>query len=243
MYFLLGIDDTDAPTDNAAEASSNDTAELAATLGKHLESRKLAQLVNLSSHQLFQHPSIPHTSQNIACCLLLDAEQIKAREIELTCREILHRESAPRSNPGFALAAWNQFDPEIVVWGKTAKFSPLNRQDGIALARRCSISVAGIEGSGAGIIGALAAVGLRYEGNDGWISWMPGLASLNGIYTEVQLTKYIRFDRIESERLKRPAMDDRIQINSQVKPLIQGSKIVLRVTNAKKGSDFEWHAE
>lgn len=235
MYFLLGIDDTDSE-------ESQDTQALALSLGKRLETLSLAKLINISCHQLLQHPSIPLTSTNVTCCLLLDAEVLKVREIDLICREVLHRESAPLSNPGFALAAWNQFDPEIVVWGKQAKINQLNRADAISLSRLHTILMAGIMGSGIGVIGALAAVGLRYEGNDGWISWMPGINRAQGVYTQIQLSEFIHFDRIETERGIRPAFDDRIHFATMAKPLLKNGKVVLHVSAVKRGSDFEWQA-
>lgn len=235
MYFLLGIDDTDIP-------DAHDTAALALSLGENLESRSVAKLVNISCHQLIQNPSVPATKQNVASCLQLEVENNKSREIDLVCREILLRESYPGSNAGYALAAWSQFDHELVVWGKTAKMTILSRQDALGLARRCGILTAGILGSGAGIIGALAAIGLRFEGNDGWINWMPGLNSLYGTFTQVQLAEYIHFDSIESQHHSRPAMDDQILFNHPVKPVLKNGKIVLLVSAEKKGANHQWNA-
>ena len=118
MYYLLGIDDTDSP--NNEDASLN-TATLAITLGQKLESLSLARLLNISCHQLFQHPAIPYSSGNIACCLLLDSEPQKIREIDMITRLALRGESSAKANPGYALAAWNQFDPEIIAWGKNCQ--------------------------------------------------------------------------------------------------------------------------
>lgn len=237
MYFLLGIDDTDSP--NPGEASQN-TAKLALTLGQKLESLALARLLNISCHQLFQHPSIQYTNSNITCCLLLDSDSQKLREIDLTTRLTLRTESTANANPGYALAPWNQFDPEVVAWGKTAKTASLERMDAITLARRSGIGIAGIAGSGAGVIGALAAVGLRYDGNDGYIAWMPGLDKLSGIHTQIEINQYIHLESIENEHHKRPALDDRIQFTDNAKPVLKNGRIVLQVSAAKRGAEFEW---
>ena len=69
---------------------------------------------------------------------------------------------------------------------------------------------------------------------------MPGLPGLHGTYTQMQLNQFIHFDLIESDRLKRPALDDRIQITATVHPLLKNGRIVLPVTPSKRGSDFEW---
>ncbi len=233
MYFLLGIDDTDSP-------GSATTSDLALALGLHFETLGLAGLISLSCHALYNHPTLAGSCSNRACCLMLDAEPHRARDLELGCREYLRREAAPGSSPGFALASYNQFDPEVVVWGKTACFTLLNRQDALSLCRHAGISISGLAGSGCGVIGALAAVGLRFEGSDGWIEWMPGLAALNGVYTPVTLSDAIHFDRVESEHGRRPALDDRILIASRPRPVMRGGNITLLLTAAKRGSDHHW---
>ncbi|MDP3682403.1 MAG: hypothetical protein Q8S01_00580 [Ignavibacteria bacterium] len=239
MYFLLGIDDTDSPINGH---TTQNTAALALVLGQKLESLALARLLNISCHQLFQHPSIPHTDSNIACCLLLDSDSQKVREIDLTTRLTLRSESAVNANPGYALATWNQFDSEVVAWGKTAKISLVQRMEAITLARRCRIAIAGITGSGAGVIGALSAVGLRYDGNDGFIYWMPGLERLHGILTQIEISQFVHFEGIESEHHKHPALDDRILFTGIVSPVLKNGRIVLPVFPAKRGAEFEWQS-
>jgi len=239
VYYLLGIDDTDSPKTGD---TSKDTAKLALTLGQKLQSLNLARLLNISCHRLFQHPSIPHTSSNTACCLLLDSDPQKLREIDLTTRLTLRSDSAANANPGYALAAWNQFEPDVIAWGKTSKTVLLQRMDAINLARRSGIAIAGITGSGAGVIGALSAVGLRYDGNDGYIYWMPGLDKLVGIHSQIEINQYIHFESIESESHKRPALDDRILFMDNVRPVLKNGRVVLLVSPAKRGAEFEWQS-
>ena len=240
MYFLLGIDDTDSPMSGDVSSAVSNTATLALTLGKQLESRGLARLLNISCHQLFEHPSIDHTSTNTAYCILLDSDPQKMRDIDMTTRLTLRSQSAATSNPGYALAAWNQLDPEVVAWGKSAQISVMQRMDAINLARRSGIAIAGITGSGAGVIGALSAVGLRYDGNDGTIYWMPGLDKLHGVFTQIEINQFIQFESIESVRHKHPALDDRIQFNAGIKPVLKEGRIVLQVKPAERGSSHEW---
>lgn len=234
LIYLLGIDDTDS-------TESPQTADLAFNLGKHLEEQDLAKLIHLSCHHLYCDGSpdenMPFTT---ASCLSLEANQGSQRELDLVCREMLLRDSAPGSNAGYVLACWHQFDHEIVFWGKNAKRKRLKREDALQIARRCGLGAAGILGSGIGVIGALAAVGLRFEGNDGWINWMPGLQDLRGIYTQVQLAQFIRFDKIESQRHSHPALDDRILFNKPVKPLLVDGKVLLPVTPVRNNEEYHW---
>lgn len=180
MRYFLGIDDTDGP-------GSWNTSLLALQLGLHIEKMTPARLIDISCHQLIQRPSVQSTTYNIACCLVLEAEPISFRDIDLVTREFMRRECAPKSNPGFALSPFVPFDPRIVRWGIAAKYDRVDRSDAISLGKRCMISIAGFCGNGAGVIGALAAVGLRFQGSDGWLSWMPALHSLQGTMTPLEL--------------------------------------------------------
>lgn len=240
MYYLLGIDDTDSPTGGDAFSTLPDTAAMALTLGQKLESMSLARLLNISCHQLFQHPMISHTTSNTAACLFLDTDAQKIREIDMTARLMLRGQSSPTANPGYALAAWNQITPEVVAWGKSAKIAPVQRLDAIKLARQSGILTAGISGSGTGVIGALSAVGLRYDGNDGFIYWMPGLEKLHGICTQIEINQFIHFESIESVHHKRPALDDRIFLSKNIKPILKDGRIVLQISPAKRGAEYEW---
>lgn len=236
MYFLLGIDDTDS-----AEADS--TTELALALGKELENQSLAKLVHISLHQLIQQPSVPCTKLNQAACLFLDAAPDKRREIDLACRKFLLAACDSQSNPGYALADWSQFSHEVIAWGKNCQTTPLKRQEALTLGRKNGLLLAGILGNGCGVIGALAAVGLRFEGNDGMITWMPGLTNLSGVYTQAELARYIRFDSIENEQRRRPAFDDRILFEGAISPILKDGRVVLPICAAKRGQNFEWQVK
>ncbi len=114
MLFLIGIDDTDAP-------ESEPTSRHALRLGELIEQRRYGRLVSITTHQLLRHPELYYTHQNLASCLLIDANKESRRDLELTCREFLRRFSAPASDPGFALAAWTNILPEVVSWGAASQ--------------------------------------------------------------------------------------------------------------------------
>jgi hypothetical protein len=233
MMFLIGIDDTD-------NKDTPGTEVLALKLGKTLEEQNLGRLMNISVHDLLRHPDISYTNKNQTYCLALDADVNQRREIELVTREVLRRESAAGSNPGFALAVWDRLDSGISAWGAGAKVRVLDRQDAITLARNYGVSIAGFTGNGCGVIGALAAVGLRDEGNDGHFCWLPGLADLNGIYSLTNLLKVVSFDRVENNRGKQPAFSEKILIRSTPSPLIQHGRSVLRVKMSRDDTPYDW---
>lgn len=81
----------------------------------------------------------------------------------------LESHSAPGADPGLCVADRERlFRPErLVAWGYRAKKKILPKDESYALARECGVHLSEHGGSGQGVVGALAAVGLRISGNDG----------------------------------------------------------------------------
>ncbi len=234
MLFLIGLDDTDNNT-------TENTGSLAERLGFRLQERRLCQLVSITCHQLLKDPSIVYTSANQCVCLLVDADHDARRDLELACREFLLRECAPGSNAGFCLSAWTGVAPTVIAWGEQAKTTLLSRQEAISLARESNISIAGFTGSGVGVIGALAAAGLYFSGNDGRFLWLPGLHSLHGTYTFLELLNACRINRVENMRGRLPLPNHRINIGEGAYPILRDGKSLLLVEPAKKDDPYEWH--
>lgn len=233
MFFLIGVDDTDAP-------GTEDTSRLAERLGLTLQQRRYGRLVSITRHMLLHHPDIYYTTINSAVCLLLDADADARRDLELTCREFLRRFSTTASDPGFALATWKDVSPEIVSWGQQAKHIPLFRSSAIELARTHRISIAGFHGTGNGVIGALAAVGLYYSGNDGRFTWLPGLAAMKGTLTLPSLLNICSVDRVENERGRRPLERDLIYLGNEPAPVLRDGKSVLLLEAAGRDDPYQW---
>lgn len=233
MFFLIGIDDTDSTT-------SEDTGRHACRLGELIQERGHGRLVSITRHQLLRHPDIYYTTANTSACLLVDATKEARRDLELTCREFLRRFSAPASDPGFALAAWRDVSPEVVNWGKQAKHLKHFRSSALELAKLNNISCAGFHGSGSGVIGALAAIGLYFSGNDGRFIWLPGLDKLNGTLTLPMLLNTCYIDRVENLRGRRPLERDLIYLGDTPTPVLRDGRVLLLLEGAGRESPHQW---
>ena len=236
MFFLIGIDDTDTTTGVGTE----DTGALAIRLGFTLQERRFAHLLAVTRHQLLRDPVIPFTTDNSSACLLVDADTGARRDLELTCREFLLRQSAPASDPGFALAAWSNLTSAIDAWGQQAKYRRLQRGPAVELARSHGISVAGFHGNGDGVIGALAAVGLRSSGNDGHFIWLPGLEALKGRLTLPALLNLCAIDRVENFRGRNPLERDLIDLGESPTVLLRGNQSLLQLDALGRDDACQW---
>lgn len=235
MIFYLGIDDTGQPGKAGTKAT-------ALALGLHLQTRKLVRLLHVSAHTLLTVGEISNNRPTHAYCLTLEGEVQRLREIDMESRVYLMHNSAVGANPGFALASREQVNERIINWGKASQSLSLERREALDLARSQGITAAGFNGSGIGVIGALAAVGLRSSGSDGWITWLPGLPDLKGVMTFSEILHISTFDYVKSLRGRIPDFRDRIHLGEQVMPLLYNDHTLLLLAPAPRSADWEWSA-
>ncbi|HWP95758.1 MAG TPA: hypothetical protein VN426_02835 [Syntrophomonadaceae bacterium] len=162
MRILVAIDDTD-------NIDSRGTGELASLLAKAIEQRGWGTTEPITRHQLLVHPDIPYTSHNSSMCFTSELGDSYLDEFIDYASTFLVRECAPGSDPGLCIACQaNLDDPQaLIAFGLQAKEEVLQKEDAYILAKTMGIHLSEHGGTGQGIIGALAGVGLRLSGNDG----------------------------------------------------------------------------
>lgn len=233
MRFLIGIDDTD-------NLESRGTGHLARELGKTLQEQQAVRLEEITRHQLLVSPLIPYTSHNSSACLVVDADPRQQNPLETACRSFLLHHSASGSDAGLALCPLENVPAEIIAWGNRAKKEVLEKSAALEMAKRLKIPAACLTGTGGGVIGALAAVGLYAGGNDGRYLWLPGLRDLAGVYTLTELLEKVPFGRVESLRGRVPGFDERIDVGEWVRPVLRGGHAVLLIEEAKEHDHCDW---
>lgn len=122
----------------------------------------------ISRHQLFVSPNVPYTSHNSSMCSIVTTE-LDEEELITRASAYLEQCFAPGSDPGLCVAKADAIvTPEqLVLWGYRAKKEVLQKADAYELAKQCRVHLSEHGGTGQGVVGALAAVGLRLGGQDG----------------------------------------------------------------------------
>ncbi|MDD6311477.1 MAG: hypothetical protein PUB09_06115 [Firmicutes bacterium] len=165
MKLYLCVDDTD---DLTKSTSTGKIADMIASgvcdLGGRLE-------LGITRHQLLIHEDIDYTSHNSSMCMVLDmADDVKMEEVKAISEKILRDNMAGTSDPGICFCKLSELEvpEELIVFGKRAQKEVIQKKEAYDLAD----SLKGVElyeygGTGAGVIGAIAGVGLRLSGCDG----------------------------------------------------------------------------
>lgn len=176
---LIGIDDTD-------NDSSPGTGRQARRLSAELAARG-ATPMGVTRHQFLVDSRIPYTSHNSGACIAIGWDR-PVRQLDFAA-ELITDWSAPGSDPGICIAPADSVPSEIMNWGSSATREVLTIDRAISLAQTAGMRLTPLGGTGQGIIGALAAVGLRANGNDGRFLDLPGLRDLSGVVTREELTR------------------------------------------------------
>lgn len=174
---LIGVDDTD-------NDSSPGTGQLARRLAAELEQQGGIAL-GTTRHQFLVDPRIRYTGHNRGICIAMDWPG-GMEELDFVFERVAEW-SASGSDPGVCLARADDVGDDVSAWGKRAMEEVLTMGQALALARESDLSLRALGGTGEGIIGAMASVGLRADGNYGRFVDMPGLRQLGECVSGEQL--------------------------------------------------------
>jgi len=234
MRYLIGVDDTDNEFTRGTGFRTRHLTSL-------IHQNKMGNIHSISRHQLLVHPEIPYTSHNSSACLDIETDDIE--RLKSFCIEYLTTESAEGSDVGLCIAQYNKISETIINWGLRAKKEVLTQNEAKKIAASYQIYLEGFLGTKGGIIGALAAIGLRTTGNDGRLFWIKGkdLREYNGIYTANQLLEPGCFDKILSINSEEIKMPDRIFVNEWLRPVLKNNNICVIVEPNVNRKDYEWN--
>ncbi|MCL2504049.1 MAG: hypothetical protein FWE94_05555 [Coriobacteriia bacterium] len=165
MKSVLCIDDTDSLTKKIS------TGKIADYIKGALVERGIGICSAITRHQLLLHEDIPYTSHNSSMCMELETEGDKSAEIISLGTNVLEEHMDESSSPGFCYCISNALSEtsrgELIGFGKRAKREVLKKEDAYHLAERLGLHLSEHGGTGQGVIGAVAGIGLRLSGDDG----------------------------------------------------------------------------
>jgi hypothetical protein len=228
MNLLIGIDDTD-------NLESRGTGYRVRQLANWLVENELAVPKGITRHQLLVHPEIPYTSHNSSACISIETEN--ADDVWEASREFLLREAAIGSDAGLCLAEWRSILEEVQSFGRRAKSEVLTISEAGRLAALSGIRCEGLTGTGGGIIGALAGIGLHRAGDDGRFLWLPGLRELQGAYPVAQLCSSGHIDRVCTLDGADLSPETLVDVGEWVRPVLRGGQATLFVEE----QNHEWY--
>ncbi|MBS4057857.1 MAG: hypothetical protein KGZ82_11115 [Bacteroidales bacterium] len=232
-HLLIGIDDTD-------NLESRGTGYRARQLGQLIQDTGLGRIISISRHQLFFDRRIPYTSHNSSACLFVVSD--RKTELIALSRDFLLREAAVGSDAGLAVQYYDKVNDQVVLWGNRAKKEVLSLDEAKTLAADSGIYLEGLTGTHDGIIGSLAALGLRKGGNDGRCVWVNGkeIREIKGIYEVSGLFAISGIDGLTAIDGGEVLLSDRIDTGGWIRPAVKNHRHIVFVEKSKNTTDYEW---
>ncbi len=221
QIIYIGVDDTDT-------LDSVGTGRVARGLAKYLVERGLATSLGVSRHQLLVNPQIKYTSHNSSKGLAVVTDRPEA-DFYQPAADYMRSIFVKGSDPGLCICPENKVNQEIIDYAFASQNKVLKKEESIKLAAKYNIFLQELGGDGGGIIGALAAVGLRASGNDGRLVESRGCGDVKGVLTVAQLLERTDIDSVQdiySRKLDGTAVIDSMD---RIKPALLGGKAVLQV--------------
>ncbi len=215
----LGIDDTD-------NHLSGGTGRVARTLAAGLRAEGWS-VRGVTRHQLLKDPRVPYTSNNSSNVIHVLTSPAQVRSSPRDAIESFVRATLPAlclegSDPGYAvLTAPFRNHP----FGRWAQENVLSKRMALDLAAEEGIAIGELDGTGDGVVGALAGVLLAAGGSDGRFVDLGLLRFLEGDCTAQQLLDAGAQDLfgLSGERVTAGV----IETQGRVRPLLRGGRAVL----------------
>lgn len=231
MKILICIDDTDNLT-------SKGTGSIAEELKVIIKNSFGYESGYITRHQLLIHDDIPYTSHNSSMCFDCEIEEDNLENIINICFDYLKKESAEGSDPGLAVAVVDRIDKNsIISFGKDAKRKVLSKKLAYVTAKSANVYLNEAGGTGDGVIGSLAGIGLRLWGNDGTLKAKFPQFKKDCSYTVQQFLDSGVITSVQDEDGNKLDRNEKVYVGWKAKPSMVDNELCLLV----KKIDNVWH--
>jgi hypothetical protein len=232
MKIFVCIDDTD-------QLGGPGTGHLSQDLCEEIEKNSWGTCSSITRHQLYLHDDIPYTSHNSSMCFEADVSEDALKLLIDFSSVFLQEKSAPGSDPGLCVAVDHHTlgRDKLAGFGQRAKKTVLSKKDAYQLATELEIHLSEHGGTGQGVVGALAGVGLRLGGNDGRFRGWYHLGRTGDSTMVSTLKSYDFIDLVRCETGEFLSDDTMVFFGGEeLKTVLQDGKQVLLVKRKSNGS-------
>ncbi len=171
QLLFIGLDDTDT-------LETRGTGHLAREVAGKLAADYAVE--GVTRHQLLVDPRVPYTAKNSSAAVILRTNgHLDLNGLMARVRAMVREGHSPGSDPGLCIA--RPVPAAVSSFGRRVQQHVVCQEEARSLAAAHGLLLMGLGGTGRGVIGALAAVGLAAAGDDGRYVLVGGSRDLAGL--------------------------------------------------------------
>ncbi|MEX2372859.1 MAG: hypothetical protein WD800_03580, partial [Dehalococcoidia bacterium] len=179
--FVIGIDDTDAPDDPEAG-----TGALARALAASVQAAGWGQSLGVTRHQLIESDKVPATAENFAYAVVIQTVR-SILDVEDDVVDFVREHASKAADPGVAILSRHSDMPHLLAFGRRSQSEVMRLDWAQTFANESNASLRALGAKRRGVVGALAAAGLRAGGQDGRFIDLPAIRDIEGRLTAGQI--------------------------------------------------------
>jgi len=224
MKLLIGIDNTDNRTTRSTGFTGRHLAAL-------IRAEKLGIVHGVTRHQLLRDEQIIYTNDNSAICI--EVSSPSSDELWEFCKHCIADARVPDAISGICMLDADSVPSDVIEWGKSTKIKFIEEALVIPLMEKHHIQWASYNNDTNGLIGALAAVGLRASGNDGRFIFIDDkdLHKIVGFFMVSELMSDFEIGKILTLNGKPTEPDAVVEVGHWFRPILINHQKVLYVEN------------
>jgi len=224
MKTFVCIDDTD-------NLESRGTGALASLMIEDIEKFGWGKCSYVTRHQLYFHPDVPFTSHNSTMCFVIEHDKYIYDDLKNYAVNFLEKECAEGSDPGLCIANYEiiKDSQELINYGKRAKKEILTKDIAYKTASSAGVYLSEHGGTGGGVIGALAGIGLRLTGNDGRIKGKIHFPIPGDVLSVKEILENSDIDKVQGLEGQLIPANEKIKLGEKVKAVFLDFQKVLLV--------------
>ncbi|MBF0406886.1 MAG: hypothetical protein HQM10_06010 [Candidatus Riflebacteria bacterium] len=227
----IGVDDTDV-------LGSPGTGKIARGIAEMLFEKGLAKSLGVSRHQLLVDPRVKYTSHNSCKGIAVITDNFPVVLVK-PCSDYIKDHFQPGSDPGLCICSEKNITPEILAYSVKAETEFIQKDEAYTLVSGKDIFLTELGGDGGGVIGALAAVGLRAGGNNGRLVDIRGVRDISGKISVMEIkfrTDIVAVSDIDGNELSNLEI---VESLSWIRPNLVNGKPVLKVILSEELTNVE----
>ncbi|MDD2587241.1 MAG: hypothetical protein PHT79_09300 [Syntrophomonadaceae bacterium] len=225
MKIFVGIDDS-------RRLDGGGAGEIVSLLTRTIDEKGWGKSAIPSRHRLYPHPDTGYRKHNTARSFSAEVkEQYMEELIDYAC-VMIKSNGTSDSNSGLAIAVPERMDntDELIDYAYRTKETMINSDEALAMAKKPGLYIFELSGNGKGIIGALAAVGLRMTGNDGQFRGKLQLGTGEGyIATVKEIIEKSHIEQVKNMDFENLGTEESVRMGEKVKVVLLDHQYTLMV--------------